>query len=55
MKQGQSLSIGAKILSFVFRQLTEDFKEENTFKKICPISIGEGRAHFPEKVMSHYG
>ena len=32
-KQGRSSSIGAKILSFMFRQLTEDFKEENTEKE----------------------
>ena len=33
IQQGRSSSIGAKILSFVFRQLTEDFKEENTKKE----------------------
>ena len=33
LRQGRSSSIGAKILSFVFRQLTDDIKEENTEKE----------------------
>ena len=32
-RKGQSSSIGEKILSFVFRQITDDFKEENTEKE----------------------
>ena len=39
IKQGRSSSIGAKILSFVFRQLTEDFKEENTEKESIQYGI----------------
>ena len=38
-QQGRSSSIGAKILSFVFRQLTEDFKEENTEKESVQYRI----------------
>ena len=37
-KQGRSSSIGAKILSLVFRQLTEDFKEETLKKNLSNIS-----------------
>ena len=33
LKQGRSSSIGAKILSLVSMQLTDDFKEENTEKE----------------------
>ena len=32
-QQGRSSSIGAKILSFMLRQLKDDFKEENTEKE----------------------
>ena len=32
-KQGRSSTIGAKILSIVLRQLTDDFKDENTSKE----------------------
>ena len=39
IKQGRSSSIGAKILSFVLRLLTDDFKEENAEKE----SVQEGR------------
>ena len=38
-KQWRSSSIGAKISSFVFRQLTEDFKEENTEKESVQYRI----------------
>ena len=37
-KQGRSSSIGAKNLSFVLRQLTEDFKEENIEKESVQYS-----------------
>ena len=33
VEQGRSSSIGAKNLSFVLRQLTNDFKEENAEKE----------------------
>ena len=38
-KQGRSSSIGEKISSFVFRQWTEDFKEENTEKESIQYGI----------------
>ena len=38
-KQGRSSSIGAKILSFVSGQLTEDFNEENTEKESIQYGI----------------
>ena len=37
--QGRASSIGAKILSFEFRELTEDFKEENTEKESIQYGI----------------
>ena len=36
-KQGRSSSIGVNIISFVLRQLTHDFKEENTGKNLSNI------------------
>jgi hypothetical protein len=37
--QGRASSIGAKILSFEFRELTEDCKEENTEKESIQYGI----------------
>ena len=39
MKQGRLSSMGANFLSLVFRQLTEDFKEENTEKESYQYGI----------------
>ena len=38
-KQGRSSSIGAKISYFVFRHLTDDFKEENNEKESVQYRI----------------
>ena len=57
-KLGRSSSSGAKSLSFLFRQLTEDFKEENTEKESVkyriPISYSpEGRGGFVSQKKSN--
>ena len=50
--KGRSSSIGAKILSFVFRQLTEDFKVETLKMNLSNMEYQEGRGgegSFPRK------